>query len=65
MSTDIKLKKIKVKLVRGRAKASKKQALVLDSLGLKKTNSEVEKFNSDTILGMIKKVSHLVNVSDA
>ena len=55
-------KKLSIKLVRGRAAASKRQALVLESLGLRRTNAVVEHFSSDTIMGMIKKVDHLVEV---
>ena len=54
--------KIKIKLVRGYAKASKKQALVLESLGIRKTNQVVEHHASPTIQGMIFKVDHLVDI---
>ena len=57
-------KKLSIKLVRGKAAASKKQAKVLESLGLRKTNAEVSHFGSDTIMGMIKKVDHLVKVEE-
>ena len=57
-------KDLKITLVRGRAKASKKQALVLDSLGIKKTGSVVFHDNTPTIKGMLRKVDHLVTVED-
>jgi large subunit ribosomal protein L30 len=62
-TTNRELKKITIKLTRGRAAASKKQAKILDSLGLRRTNSSVEHFDSNTILGMLNKVNHLVTVS--
>ena len=55
-------KDLKITLVRGRAKASKKQALVLDALGIKKTGSIVYHDNSPTIKGMLAKVAHLVSI---
>lgn len=57
-------KKISIKLVRGYAAASKKQSKVLESLGLRKTNAVVDYFDSPTILGMVKKVEHLVQVQE-
>jgi|NOAtaT_6_FD_contig_41_1180202_length_579_multi_2_in_0_out_0_2 large subunit ribosomal protein L30 len=56
-------KKLKIKLVRGISAADKKQQKVLLALGLKKTGREVEHNASPTILGMINKVSHLVEVN--
>lgn len=58
-----KKKDLKIKLIRGRAAADKKQSKVLDSLGLKKTNSEVEHYESPIINGMINKVLHLIKVT--
>lgn len=62
---ETKRKKISIKLVRGISAASGKQAKVLEALGLRRTNAVVAHFDSPTILGMIKKVSHLVQVQDA
>lgn len=59
-----KTKELKITLVRGRAKASKKQALILDSLGIRKTGSIVFHDNSPTIKGMLLKVAHLVSIED-
>ncbi len=61
---DTKRKKIFIKLVRGISAASEKQAKVLEALGLRKTNAVVAHFDSPTILGMVNKVSHLVEVKD-
>jgi large subunit ribosomal protein L30 len=62
---ETKRKKLSIKLVRGISAASSKQAKVLEALGLRRTNAIVSHFDSPTILGMIKKVSHLVQVQDA
>lgn len=60
MST--KTKKLSIKLIRGTAAADKKQQKVLTALGLRRSKQVVEKDASPTILGMINKVSHLVEV---
>ena len=65
MATKQEGKKLRIKLVRGIAAADKRQAKVLESLGLKKSKQTVEHFNGVTIMGMINKVSHLVEVTDA
>ncbi len=62
---ETKRKKLSIKLVRGISAASGKQAKVLEALALRRTNAVVTHFDSPTILGMIKKVSHLVQVQDA
>jgi large subunit ribosomal protein L30 len=62
--TSSKTKELKITLVRGRAKASKKQSLILDALGIKKTASVVFHDNSPTIKGMLAKVAHLVKIED-
>jgi large subunit ribosomal protein L30 len=59
-----KTKDLKITLVRGRAKATKKQALILDSLGIRKTGSIVFHDNSPTIKGMLDKVAHLLSIED-
>lgn len=50
--------------VRSRIGASKKQRLNLDSLGLRKMNRTVEHDATPQILGMVKKVEHLVVVQE-
>lgn len=50
--------------VRSRIGASKNQKLNLDSLGLKKMNRTVEHDATPQILGMVKKVEHLVKVQE-
>ena len=56
------LKQIKIKLTGSLIGASEKQRKVVAGLGLKKQNQVVEHYNSATILGMINKVPHLVEI---
>ena len=59
-----KAKQIKIKLVRSLIGCSEAQRKVAQALGLKKLNQVVEHNNSATIMGMAKKISHLVEVSE-
>ena len=54
--------KITVKLVKSLIGSTKDQIKVVNALGLKKTNDTAEHAASKTILGMVNKVSHLVEV---
>lgn len=54
--------KIKIKQIRSRIGRPKVQKLTLDALGLRKMNATVEHNATPQILGMVKKVSHLVTV---
>lgn len=54
------MEKIKIKQVRSRIGRSKDQRRTLDALGLRKMNAVVEHDASPQILGMVKKVSHLI-----
>ena len=54
--------KIKIKKVRSRSGRTKDQRRTLDALGLRKMNAVVEHNATPQILGMVKKVSHLVTV---
>jgi large subunit ribosomal protein L30 len=58
----IRMDKIKIKQVRSRIGRPKDQKLTLDALGLRKMNAIVEHNATPQILGMVKKVSHLVTV---
>ena len=58
-------KQIKIKLVRGLIGASETQKRVVRSLGLTKKDQVVEHYNSPTIMGMVNKVSHLLEVTEA
>ncbi len=57
--------KIKVTKVKSAINRSKRQKLTLEALGLKKIGQTVEHDNTPNILGMVKKVSHLVSVEEA
>lgn len=57
-------KKLSIKLVKGYKAADKKQLKVLDALGLRKSKQVVQHDDGATILGMIRKVSHLVEVTE-
>ena len=54
--------KIKIKLVRSLIGSSEKQIKVATALGLRKTNQVVEHLPSATIMGMVNKIPHLVEV---
>ena len=55
-------KQIKIKLVRSIIGASPAQRKVVAALGLKKKDQVVEHAASATIMGMVNKVSHLLEV---
>ena len=55
-------KKIKVTQIRSRIGAKKNQIACLSGLGLRKINATVEHNATPQILGMVKKVSHLIVV---
>jgi len=57
--------KITIKLVKSPIGYAKDQKATLVALGLKKLGSTVEQEDSAPIRGMIRKVSHLVQVLDA
>jgi len=54
--------KIKVTKVKSAINRTKNQKRTLEALGLKKIGQVVEHENTPNILGMIKKVNHLVSV---
>jgi large subunit ribosomal protein L30 len=54
--------KIKIKQVRSRIGRPKDQRRTLDALGLRKMNAVVEHNATPQILGMVNKISHLINV---
>lgn len=56
------LKQIKIRLKKSLIGASDTQKKVAKSLGLSKMNQVVEHFNSATILGMVNKIPHLVEI---
>jgi large subunit ribosomal protein L30 len=56
--------KIKIRLVRSTISALPKQRATVRSLGLRKIGSEREQEATPAILGMVKAVSHLVEVEE-
>lgn len=56
------MKKIKVTLVKSPIDRPERQKLTLQALGLNKTNSSRELEATPQVLGMIRKVEHLVKV---
>ena len=58
-------KKIKVTKVKSAINRTKRQKLTLEALGLKKIGQTVEHDATPNILGMVKKVEHLVSVEEA
>ena len=58
------MKKIKITLVKSPIDRPERQKLTVRALGLNKTNSTKEVEATPQILGMIRKVTHLVKVED-
>jgi large subunit ribosomal protein L30 len=58
------IKKVAIKLTSGRIRIKPKQKASLDALGLRKINQVTEKVYTPQIAGIIKVVSHLVEVKD-
>ena len=58
------MKKIKITLVKSPIDRPERQKLTLQALGLNKTNSSKEVEASPAVLGMVRKVEHLVKVED-
>ncbi|WP_055435718.1 50S ribosomal protein L30 [Lacinutrix algicola] len=57
--------KIKVTKVKSAINRTKRQKLTLLALGLKKVGQTIEHEDTPNILGMIRKVNHLVSVEGA
>lgn len=57
--------RLKITLVKSLIGRPEDQRNTVRALGLGKTNSSVVKDDDPTIMGMIKKVSHLVKVEEA
>ena len=56
---------IKIKQIKSRINCPKVQKNTLDALGLRKMNQVVEKQDTPDTLGMVKRVRHLVEVTNA
>jgi len=59
------MKKVKITLVKSPIDRPERQKLTLRALGLNKTNSAREVEATPQVLGMIRKVEHLVKVEEA
>ncbi len=57
--------KIKIKQIKSRINCPAVQKRTLDALGLKKMNHTVEKEDTPSVMGMVNKVRHLVEVTNA
>jgi large subunit ribosomal protein L30 len=57
-------KEIRIKLVRSGIGRPRKHRLVLKGLGLKRLNQVVTREDTNAVRGMIRKVSHLVDVAE-
>ncbi len=58
------MKKIKITQVKSGIDRSERQKLTLKALGLKKLNASTEVEATPQILGMVKKVDHLIKVEE-
>ena len=58
------MKKIKITLVKSPIDRPERQKLTLQALGLNKTNASIEVEATPQILGMVRKVTHLVTVEE-
>lgn len=58
------MKKIKITLVRSAIDRPNRQKLTLQALGLNKMNASREVEASDPILGMVRKVEHMITVEE-
>jgi len=56
--------KIKITLVKSSIGSTQRQKLILESLGLRKLHQTVEHEASPSILGMVDKMKHLVQVEE-
>ena len=58
------MKKIKITLVKSPIDRPERQKLTLQALGLNKTNASKEVEATPQILGMVRKVTHLVTIEE-
>ena len=56
---------IKIKQIKGRINCPAVQKRTLDALGLRKMNHTVVKEDTPAVMGMVNKVRHLVEVTNA
>ena len=55
---------LKITLIKSRIGALPKQKKTLEALGLRKLNSFVIQKNNPAILGMVKRVSHMLKIEN-
>ncbi len=55
---------ITISLIKSPIGSSSKQRKILESLGVKKINKTISHKNTPEIQGMIKKVKHLISITD-
>ena len=55
--------KIQITQIKSRINAPKVQKLTLDALGIRKMNQSVVKEDTPDVMGMVKRVNHLVKVT--
>ena len=58
------MKKLKITLVKSPIDRPERQKLTLEALGLNKTNASREVEATPAILGMVRKVTHLLKVEE-
>ncbi len=58
------MSKIKITLVKSFIGSTKRQKLTVEALGLKKLNHTVEHEATPQVLGMVRKLNHLVKVEE-
>lgn len=58
------MKKIKITLIKSPIDRPERQKLTLQALGLNKTNSSKEVEATPQVLGMVRKVNHMVKVEE-
>ena len=58
------MKKIRIKLVKSPIDRPERQKLTLQALGLNKMNSSREVEATPQILGMVRKVEHMIEVTE-
>lgn len=56
--------KIKITLVKSSIGSTKRQKLILESLGLRKLQQTVEHDASPSIMGMVDKMKHLLQIEE-
>lgn len=57
-------KNITITLIKSPIGSSAKQRKILESLGIKRINKTISHKNTPEILGMIKKVKHLISIEE-